>query len=84
MRHLIRSFQTHKGTRGCHFYSEENCHFLTWKEVYSFLDALPSKESTDPFSEKLEETLANYNPDTQFLAVHQKGEAVSVELYTHA
>ena len=84
MKHLIHSFQTHKGTRGCHFYDDCRCNFLDWKEVYTFLDAVPRKSNVDPFCEKLEETLANYNPDTQFLAVHQKGEAVSVELYTHA
>ncbi len=84
MKHLIHSFQTHRGTRGCHFYDDLRCNFLDWKEVYVFLDALPRKNNTDPFCDKLEETLANYNPDTQFLAVHQNGEAVSVELYTHA
>jgi hypothetical protein len=84
MKHLIQSFQSHRGTRGCHFYDEENCNFLDWKEVYVFIDALPRKEGTDPFTDRLEETLANYNPDTEFLAVQQKGDAVSVELYKHA
>ncbi len=84
MKHLIRSFQTHKGERGCHFYDDENCNFLNWKEVYVFIDALPAREGTDPFTDRLEETLANYNPDTEFLAVQQKGDAVSVELYKHA
>ncbi len=84
MKHLILSFQTHKGERGCHFYDDENCNFLNWKEVYVFIDALPAKEGTDPFTDRLEETLANYNPDTEFLAVQQKGDAVSVELYKHA
>lgn len=82
MKHLIHSFQAHKGTRGCHFYDEERCNFLSWTEVYKFLAALPERKPTDMFCEKLEETLANYNPDTQFLAVHQRGDAVSVELYT--
>ncbi len=84
MKHLIRSFQTHKGERGCHFYDDENCNFLNWKEVYVFIDALPAREGTDPFTDRLEETLPNYNPDTEFLAVQQKGDAVSVELYKHA
>jgi hypothetical protein len=81
--HLVECFQKNKGRRGVTFYDDERCNFLDWQEVYCFLEALPRKENTDPFCEKLEETLANYNPDTQFLAVHQKGEAVSVELYTH-
>jgi hypothetical protein len=84
MKHLVKSFQSHKGCRGVHFYDDENCNFLTWKEVYVFIDALPSKEETDPFTDRLEETLANYNPDTEFLAVQQRGDAVSVELYKHA
>jgi hypothetical protein len=84
VKHLIRSFQTHKGERGCHFYDDENCNFLNWKEVYVFIDALPAREGTDPFTDRLEETLANYNPDTELLAVQQKGDAVSVELYKHA
>ena len=84
MKHLVRSFQLHRGQRGVHFYSEENCNFLDWREVYVFIDALPRKEGADPFTDRLEETLANYNPDVEFLAVQQKGDAVSVELYKHA
>jgi hypothetical protein len=66
------------------FYDERRCNFLTWREVYVFLDSLQERDDADPFCEKLEEILANYDPDTQFLAVQQNGEAVSVELYTHA
>ena len=84
MKHLIQSFQCHRGSRGVHFYDGENCNFLDWREVYVFIDALPRKEGTDPFTDRLEETLANYNPDVEFLAVQQKGDAVSVELYKHA
>ncbi len=84
MKHLIQSFQSHRGSRGVHFYDGENCNFLDWKEVYVFIDALPRKNGTDPFTDRLEETLANYNPDTEFLAVQQKGDAVSVELYKHS
>jgi hypothetical protein len=36
----------------------------------------------DTFFERLTVTLANYNPDKEYLAVHQKGDTVSVELYT--
>ena len=84
MRHLIESFQKNRGRRGVTFYDDTHCNFLDWKEVYVFIDALPRKEGTDPFTDRLEETLANYNPDTEFLAVQQKGDAVSVELYKHA
>lgn len=83
MKHLARSFQKHVGTRGCHFYDDDTCNFLTWVEVFKFLRELPKKSSEDVFAEKLTETLANYNPDHQYLAVHQKGDTVSVELYAH-
>jgi hypothetical protein len=82
MKHLIRSFKSHVGERGCHFYDSESCNFLTWKEVFQFIDTLPKRNNEDPFSERLAETLANYNPDREFLAVQQNGDSVSVELYS--
>jgi hypothetical protein len=84
MKHLIRSFQEHVGTRGCHFYDSESCTFLDWRDVFKFVDTLPKKENTDPFTDKLAESLANYNPDSQFLAVQQNGDSISVELYSQA
>ena len=82
MKHLVRSFQSHVGERGCHFYDEEHCNFLSWKEVFCFIDSLPPRNQKDDFAEKLAETLANYNPDKEFLAVQQSGDSVSVELYS--
>ena len=82
MKHLVRSFQSHVGERGCHFYDEQGCNFLSWREVFQFLGELPSRGTTDTFSEKLADTLANYNPDFEFLAVQQDGDTVSVELYS--
>lgn len=84
MKHLIKSFQTHVGERGCHFYDSESCNFLRWNEVFKFVDSLPTKEGADPFADRLTESLANYNPDTEFLAVQQNGDSVSVELYSQA
>lgn len=83
MKHLVQSFQSHVGERGCHFYDEERCNFLGWKEVFHFIDNLPGTTNRDCFSEKLAETLSNYNPDCEFLAVQQSGDSVSVELYSH-
>lgn len=83
MRHLVRSFQEHIGDRGCHFYDDSTCNFLSWFEVFRFIESLPSKENEDPFSEKLAESLSNYDPNTEFLAVQQNGTSVSVELYTN-
>lgn len=82
MKHIVQSFQTHVGERGVHFYDDESCNFLTWKEVFQFIRSLPSKGEGDEFTDKLTDTLANYNPDSEFLAVHQKGNSVSVELYS--
>jgi hypothetical protein len=84
MKHLVKSFQSHIGERGCHFYDSESCSFLNWVEVFKFVNTLPKKENCDPFASKLEETLANYDPDTEFLAVQQNGSSVSVELYSQA
>lgn len=85
MKHLVETFQKNVGKRGVTFYDEEGSNFLTWMEVLQFLDSLPSdNDKVDPFSEKLAGILANYDPDSEFLAVQQCGDAVSVELYTRA
>ena len=84
MRHLVRSFQSHVGERGCHFYDSESCNFLSWAEVFKFADSLAERKEINPFANRLTETLANYNPDKEFLAVHQEGDSVSVELYSNA
>jgi hypothetical protein len=84
MKHLVRSFQQHLGTRGVTFYDDENCNFLNWAQVVKFVDSLPKQESSDPFAEKLLDAMANYDPSCEFLAVHQKGDSVSVELYSQA
>ena len=82
MKHLVKSFQSHVGERGCHFYDSESCNFLTWREVFRFVDELEKNIQKDSFTEKLASVLANYNPDKEFLAVQQSGNSVSVELYS--
>lgn len=84
MKHLVKSFQEHLGERGCHFYDDVNCNFLSWIEVFQFIDALPIEGKSTHFSERLADTLANYDPDSEFLAVQQNGGSVSVELYSQA
>jgi hypothetical protein len=81
-RHLVRCFQENVGRRGVTFYDSEHCNFLDWQQVIQFLNALPPRNQKDDFAEKLAETLANYNPDKEFLAVQQSGDSVSVELYS--
>jgi len=83
MMHLVQSFQEHIGQRGVHFYDDSSCNFLTWDKVFEFIRNVSSIE-TDIFSEKLADSLANYNPDCEFLAVYQTGDTVSVELYAEA
>ncbi len=83
-RHLVKCFQENLGRRGVTFYDSEHCNFLDWQQVIQFLNALPKREKDDSFSEKLTETLANYDPDREFLAVQQNGGSVSVELYSHS
>lgn len=82
MKHLVKSFQTHVGLRGAHFYDSENVNFLDWKQVFEFVDSLPTKPGTDPFADKLMDSLANFDPDCEFLAICQNGDKVSVELYS--
>ena len=81
MRHLLESYKKNRGIRGVTFYDDETCNFLPWDQVLKFIHALPG-EAHDLFSDKLEETLANYDPDKEFLAVYQHGTSVSVELYS--
>lgn len=82
MKHLVESFQQNRGMRGVTFYDEEHCNFLPWDQVLKFIDSFPVSSASDPFADKLTETLANYDPECEFVAVQQKGDAVSVELYS--
>jgi hypothetical protein len=82
MKHVVLSFQAHAGERGCHFYSNEGCKFLAWNEVFSFLKAVPELGNNRTFSDRLIDSLANYDPDYQFLAVRHSDDTVSVELYS--
>ena len=82
-KHVIESFAKHRGRRGATFYDEERCSFLTWSEVLLFLDAIAEKKSVDDiFAERLTEALANYDPDSEFLAVQQNDDSISVELFS--
>lgn len=85
MKHLVSSFQKHMGLRGVHFYNEESCNFLPWNDVFTVIKKIETKHSShsDSFVDRLTESLANYNPDTEFLAVRQNGDTISVELYAH-
>jgi hypothetical protein len=81
MKHLVESFQKNLGIRGCHFYDDSSCNFLDWREVLDFTKAVPDIGKEQKFTERLLDTLSNYDPDTQFLAVQHSGGTISVELY---
>jgi hypothetical protein len=81
MRHLTSSFQANKGTRGVHFHDDSSCNFLHWDKVLQFLKDFPERPSPDTFKDSLTEILANYDPRYQFLAVHQRTDTVTIELY---
>ena len=83
-KHLLECFKQNLGRRGVTFYNEEKCNFLTWVEVFRFLEDISEKKGVDEvFSERLEDALANYDPDVEFLAVRQNDDTISVELYSH-
>lgn len=82
MKHLVQSFQENHSLRGVHFYDSEGCRFLPWDQVCHFLDNLSQKGGPDEFQDSLMSYLANYDPQCEYLAVHQKGDSVSVELYS--
>lgn len=80
MEHLVSSFQKHLGLRGVHVYSGDECRFLPWNEVISFVNRISDNEDPE-FSEKLIDAMSNYNPDGEFLAIHQVDNMISIELY---
>jgi hypothetical protein len=79
--HLVQSFREYDGFRGAHFYSEEGCQFLPWDEVVQFADSFP-KDLHSEFKDKLLMTLANYDPDFEFLALSGSNDRVTIELYS--
>jgi hypothetical protein len=81
---LLSSFRLHVGERGCHFYDDDTCNFLTWKDIFKFLKEIPPSYHMNAFSEKLTDSLANYDPNKEYLAVHQAGTQLSIELYCEA
>lgn len=77
---LLRSFKHYEGLRGAHFYCPAGCRFLPWSEVVQFVNDLP-QNLTPEFPEKLLSILANYDPETQFLAVGEVDGKTFIELY---
>jgi hypothetical protein len=76
--HLVHSFAKHRGIRGVHFYDPSNSEFFQWDRIFMMLE----KSNFPPtFSDKLVETIANYNPDREFVAVSAGGGQVTIEIF---
>ncbi len=76
--HLTHSFAKHRGTRGVHFYDSSGCEFFQWDRVFGFLD---KSDFPSSFSDRLIDTVANYDPDNEFVAVSAGGGQVTIEIF---
>lgn len=76
--HLTHSFAKNRGVRGVHFYDSASCEFFTWDKIFGLLD-----RSNFPgnFGDRLIETIANYDPDREFVAVSAGGGQVTIEIF---
>jgi len=74
---LMKSFATHRGSRGVHFYDSQTCEFLTWDETMGTI----RNRFPESFSDKLIETVANYDPETEFITVSAGGGQLTIELF---
>lgn len=80
---LIKSFEQQNGMRGAHFFDGVDCEFATWDLVIEFCRRLKDEDNPahNEFEEKLLHTIANVNPDTEYVLVRQHGDVVSIECY---
>ena len=76
--HLTHSFAKNRGTRGVHFYDSASCEFFTWDKVFGLLEKTSFPAT---FGDRLIETIANYNPDKEFVAVSAGGGQVTIEIF---
>jgi hypothetical protein len=61
--------------------SPGDCYFVPWNKALGFLEKLQT-EDQDTLQESVLTILSNYDPDSEFLALVQKGNTLSVELYS--
>lgn len=76
--HLTHSFAKHRGIRGVHFYDSSGCEFFAWDKVFGLLN---SSNFPASFSDRLVDTIANYDPDKEFVAVSAGGGQVTIEIF---
>ena len=74
---LTKSFASHLGIRGVHFYDETQCEFVEWNKVMGDIrENFPEK-----FYDKLVDALANYDPDSEFVTVTVGSGQITIELF---
>jgi hypothetical protein len=61
-----------------HFYDSADCEFFAWDRVFGLVD---KSEFPQQFGDRLIETLANYDPDREFVAVSAGGGQVTIEIF---
>lgn len=80
--HLLRSFENHVGERGVHFYTPNECNFLPWDQVIAMIKRFSGSKDYLEFEERLITLIANYDPDTEFIALCQSsGDKTAIETY---
>ena len=74
---LTKSFASHLGIRGAHFYDSNKCEFIVWDKV-----TRDTRKNLPPgFYEKLVEAIANYDPNSEFVTVSAGGGQLTIELF---
>lgn len=76
--HLIQSFAKHRGVRGVHFYDSSGCRFFQWDEMFGLLE---KSDFPQVFNDRLVDTIANYDPDSEFIAVSAGGGQLTIEMF---
>jgi len=74
---LTKSFASHLGSRGVHFYDSSKCEFLDWDDVMSRV----KEKFPEHFYDKLIEAVANYDPTHEFVTVTAGGGQLTIELF---
>lgn len=76
--HLTHSFAKNRGVRGVHFYDSSGSEFFQWDQVFGLLE---KSEFPAVFNEKLVEAIANYDPDSEFVAVSAGNGQLTIEMF---
>jgi hypothetical protein len=79
--HLIQSFTKHRGVRGVHFYDSSGSQFFQWDEMFRLLE---DSDFPEVFGEKLVDAIANYDPDSEFIAVSAGQGQLTIEIFKAA